>query len=108
MAALTKQWVSGPNAGKQRQAGDHIVGGNGTSTAAAMLRECRERQLLEFKVVRGAAACEPPDAVKSNNLITQHGMNKKAEEICGKMGSADGLPDVVVFNSKLKAGKGVG
>ena len=37
-----KQCFSGLNAGKHIQAGDRIVGVNGTSTAAAMLKECRE------------------------------------------------------------------
>ncbi len=108
VVAWSKQCISGPNAGKQIQAGDRIVGVNGTSTAAAMLKECCERQLLELMVVRGAAACEPPDAVKSNSLITQHVVTKKTEEICGKMRSADGLSDVVAFNTKLKVGKGIG
>ncbi len=52
MSAWNKQCATGPNAGKQIQAGDRIVGINDASTAAEMPKVCRERQLVNFMVVR--------------------------------------------------------
>ncbi len=55
MAACNKHCVSGLNAGRHIQAGDRIVGVNGTSVTAEMLKECRERRLRKFMVVRGTS-----------------------------------------------------
>lgn len=60
IAAWNRQCVSGPGAGKEVKFGDRIVAVNGTSEAAHMLNECREKRMLKLTVVRGDADCALP------------------------------------------------